>query len=320
MKRLLPLLLAFALSSDAGLMTKGIKNPAAAVTGPWTTTKLGSDFSTAATTATNVTGLNTTVLASTKYEFDMWLELNSSTTAGLNLTIDSDDATSTIAAVSNHGTTAQAASLAHVQALSTNIGVQSTYSTGDTMTHIVGEFKSGASATLLRVNVLKVTSGTAIVRAGSKVHIRKQTTALTNGWGSTFVLSSDCTNASTALTACSGFNSTPGVTETLLWEGWLPVTSSTTAGMSVSLITGGFNIPGQVATGGTTGGTAVITGNYTSDTGIGNFATVTSPDQFVHIFGITGIGPTTVVGIGQAKTTSGTATIRAGARFNFRTW
>ena len=317
MKRLLPLLLAFALSSDAGLMTKGIKNPAAAaVSGPWTTTKLASDFSTTSTTATLVTGLNTTVAANTKYEIDMWLALNSSTTAGLNLTISSDDATSTVNAVVVAGTTVSAVGTFNVTALSTNIGVQSTYSTGDTLTHVVGEFKTGASATLLQLNVLKVTSGTAIVRAGSKIHIRQQTATVANGWTTTKLLASDCTTTG-SLFDCTGLDSVPGTAANYEWDVWAPINSSTTAGMAIGPMIGSFGQPGYVAVGGTTGGAAIVGGNINTDQASGNFST-SATDQFVHMFGVTTVTATTTLGVGISKTTSGTATLRAGTRISYR--
>lgn len=141
----------------------------------WMLTKVsGSDFTTTSTSLVDITGLGFSAVASTNYEIEVYLYLNSSSSPGVNLGINS---TGTSPVVVWSGTATNGANTGISMAVNSNnatTGLSVVAVNGDGFAHINGIIHSGTGTPTISVRIDKQTSGTAKVYIGSKLLYRVQ--------------------------------------------------------------------------------------------------------------------------------------------------
>jgi hypothetical protein len=139
----------------------------------WTTVKTSADRTTSNLTATDVPDLAIDLLANTKYEFEASLQVNSSSAAGNKYAMNFSAAGGAIyASYVGHLLATTLATSATNALASLSAATFITYA-GDGEVIIKGHVTVGANAGQIRVQQAKVTSGNAIVRAGSVLKVRK---------------------------------------------------------------------------------------------------------------------------------------------------
>jgi hypothetical protein len=101
--------------------------------------------------------------------------VNSSTTAGLQMNITSDDASGVGSAVVIGGSSAAGAAVGNYNGINTS-GTGPIFATvgsgQDQLVKIMAKYNTGITATYMTLILGKVTSGTATLRAGSKIYYR----------------------------------------------------------------------------------------------------------------------------------------------------
>lgn len=140
---------------------------------PWTTVTTSQDRQTSNLTATDVPDLAIDLLANTKYEFEAVLEVNSSSAAGNKYAMNFSAAGASIYALYTGAVLATSAAVSSTNALATLDATAFITYSGDGEVVIKGHVITGANAGQVRVQQAKVTSGNAIVRAGSLLRVRK---------------------------------------------------------------------------------------------------------------------------------------------------
>lgn len=139
----------------------------------WTTVETSQDRQTSNLTPTDVTDLAITLLANTKYEFEAVLQVNSSSAAGNKYAMNFSATGAAIYALYQGAVTATTAAISATNALATLDATAFITYAGDGEVIIKGHVSVGANFGELRVQQAKVTSGNAIVRAGSVLRVRE---------------------------------------------------------------------------------------------------------------------------------------------------
>jgi hypothetical protein len=121
--------------------------------------------------------LDVSVSSSTQYEFEYWLQVNSTTSAGLVVEPYITDATLNAAAIKIGGTTGTSAAVGAsvVTGGVPTTPVFATDSTVDWFVHMKFKGVTGSTETVWGLKLAKITSGTATLRAGSRVYYRLAT-------------------------------------------------------------------------------------------------------------------------------------------------
>jgi hypothetical protein len=121
--------------------------------------------------------LDVSVSSNTKYEFDYWLQVNSTTSAGLVVEPYITDASLNAQTVKIGGTTGNSAAVG-ASFPSGSLPTTPVFATGtgqDWFVHMEFKGVTGATETVWGLMLAKITSGTATVRAGSRVYYRLAT-------------------------------------------------------------------------------------------------------------------------------------------------
>ena len=138
----------------------------------WTVVKVaGSDFTTSSTSLVDITGLSFTAVASTNYLIDAWIDCVSSTgTSGDEFGINSTGSTPAVYWTATGNLSATAAIVVGNVANNTACATAfQTVSGQEGFVHITGIVKSGTGSPVISIRVLKVSSGTATVKIGSRL-------------------------------------------------------------------------------------------------------------------------------------------------------
>lgn len=140
---------------------------------PWSIVKTSQDRQTSNLTPTDVPDLAVDLLANTKYEFEAVLQANSSSAAGNKYAVNFSAAGSAIYAIYVGALLATTAAQSATNAVATLTAAAFLTYSGDGEVVIKGHIATGANPGQLRIQQAKVTSGNAIVRAGSVLKVRK---------------------------------------------------------------------------------------------------------------------------------------------------
>jgi hypothetical protein len=144
---------------------------AAPAAGGGVTSKVsGSDFSTSSTTLVNITGLTFAASANTKYEVDVLLTVQSTTTAGVKVGLAYSAAGAAGPYLAIGGTTSGVPAWSSF-ALGAASSVYTDFATAYNTVWIKALLIIGANTGNITVQILKVTSGTATVYIGSRMTV-----------------------------------------------------------------------------------------------------------------------------------------------------
>ena len=135
--------------------------------------QVASDFVSSGTTQQTITGLSYAVLANTKYEFEVVLTGQASDTAGVQFGVFFSAAGSTGSYVGIGGTTTTTSAYGGNVTGTQSGAVFWTETAVEKSVFYKGIISIGANAGNITVDLTKQTSGTATVRAGSILKIKK---------------------------------------------------------------------------------------------------------------------------------------------------
>jgi hypothetical protein len=144
---------------------------AAPSAGGTTSTVTGSNFTTSSTSLVNITGLTFAASANKLYEVDALIKFQSSSTAGIRLSVafSAAGATGEYSAMGNTNTTTAATD---VNVFGTACATaRATAANTDSFAHIKAAVTIAANAGNITIQILKATSGTATVYIGSRMTV-----------------------------------------------------------------------------------------------------------------------------------------------------
>lgn len=140
--------------------------------GGWTTVKVsGSNFTTSSLSLVGITGLSFSAVASTRYEIEVMLYCNSSSTAGGQFGANSSGGSPTVILIQNANGNATTQISAGIKANNTAMTACLT-TAADGVVCIKGVISSGTGSPTISIRGLKVTSGTLTVYIGSYLQYR----------------------------------------------------------------------------------------------------------------------------------------------------